>query len=149
MADIGEEIATLGELDRLSSKELKARFESLYGVPPPIRMGRDLLMRAVGHRIQENARGGPQKALQRRLKRLIEDLRQNGKVSVVRPASIKSGTRLIREWRGETHLVTALADGFAYQNKTYRSLSQIARLITGTRWSGPAFFGLKGKESRT
>jgi hypothetical protein len=61
----------------------------------------------------------------------------------LRPPKIKPGTRLVRGWRGDTHVVTVLEEGFEYRDKRYGSLSEIARLVTGTRWSGPAFFGLK------
>ncbi len=137
---VEEEIAAL---DDMSDADVKARFEALYKRPPPPRMRREMLIRAVAHRIQENAAGGPDRSLKARLDRLAVELGRNGRVSVKKPWSIKPGTKFLREWDGVTHEVTATGDGFLFKGDTYRSLSQVAREITGTRWSGPRFFGLK------
>ena len=133
-------------LDALSRADLGVRFQDLFKRTPPKSMSRPLLRRLIAYRIQEDLAGGPNRALKQRLARLAEDLRQ-GRKSTSRPLTqIKRGTRLLRNWQGETHSVTMTASGFQYRNKTYRSLSVIAREITGTRWSGPAFFGLRDRK---
>jgi hypothetical protein len=96
--------------------------------------------------LQEQAFGGLKPAYKRRLRQLAESFdRDSGRVAkaVSSSARIKPGTRLIRQWDGQTHQVTVAEDGFEYKGERYKSLSEIARLITGTRWSGPLFFGLK------
>ena len=134
---------SVATLETLSKDDLKDRWTKLYGAVPPKRIGRDLLIRGVAYRIQEQAHGGPCRALKRRLRALVKEFHQTGKVTIADRPPVKPGTRLIREWRGETHEVTVLEDGFIWRGARYRSLSRIARSITGTRWSGPAFFGLK------
>lgn len=129
-------------LAALSISELTDRFRALYGQDPPKHIRRGLLTRAVAHRLQEIAAGGPDAALAGRLAKLAEALRGGGEIDVAPRPATKAGTRLIREWQGETHTVTVTDAGFLYQGKVHRSLSGIARQITGTRWSGPAFFGL-------
>jgi hypothetical protein len=83
------------------------------------------------------------------LQRLTEEIASDPHANLRDIPCIKPGTRLIREWRGETHKVTVTAEGFAYGGKRYKSLSKIARLITGTRWSGPRFFGLETPRNTT
>jgi hypothetical protein len=93
--------------------------------------------------MQEDALGGLAPELRAHLADLAARLASNPTASLTAPRRIKLGTRLTRDWRGERHQVTVLEDGFAYHDERYRSLSVIAREITGTRWSGPAFCGLK------
>jgi len=138
----------IAELDSLSREKLCARYEELYGQSVPKGMSRSLLMRLMAYRIQEIAAGGPNIALNRRLAKLAAEFESRGAISVAPRAHTKPGTRLIREWRGETYAVTVTDEGFRYRDKSYRSLSVIAREITGTRWSGPAFFGLKSRSNR-
>lgn len=130
-------------LDELDRDGLRMRFAELYGGPPPGRIGASLLRRAIAYRIQETRQDGLKPILRRRLAKLARELKETGVVNIAGRPLVKPGTRLIREWRGESHAVTVLDDGFLYRNARYRSLSEIARAITGTRWSGPAFFGLK------
>lgn len=141
------ELATLSKLPRERLVEL---WEQRFGVSPPQGCGRPLLELAAAYAIQEKAFGGLD-ATTRRL--LDSEPEQNGLVShqVHRrrrsgPTDVrhmvKPGTRLVREWNGRTHHVEAMEDGFVWNGKTYRSLSIIAREITGVQWSGPRFFGL-------
>jgi hypothetical protein len=130
-------------LEALSIPELRARWTAAYGVPPPARWSPKLLVRGVAHRIQESALGGLSPELRAHLADLAARLAHDPNASLAAPPRIKPGTRLIRECRGERHHVTVLDDGFAYRDQRHRSLSAIARIITGTQWSGPAFFGLK------
>jgi hypothetical protein len=97
----------------------------------------------VACRMQEDALGGLAPELRAHLADLAARLASDPNAPLMAPRRIKPGTRLIRDWRGERHQVTVLDDGFAYRDERYGSLSAIARAITGTRWSGPAFFGLK------
>lgn len=128
---------------KLGLKEFKSRWLKEFGIALAGRPNADFLRRGLSHRLQEKAYGGLSTASRRALKRLGEQI-VDGTVPVALTAPrIKAGTRLIRAWRGETHEVTVLEPGFAYQGRRYASLSEIARKITGTRWSGPRFFGLK------
>jgi hypothetical protein len=106
-------------------------------------MSRLLLLRALAYRIQEQALGGLDRATRRRLDRAARDLAAGRAVARLVP-KIKPGTRLLREWQGVVHEVIVLERGVQYRGETWPSLSAVAREITGTRWSGPRFFGLKG-----
>lgn len=143
MGKVSDPEEVIAELQSQSRGELVGLFESLYGITPPKQISRDLLARAVAFRLQEKAHGGHSTRVRRQLRSLAEELRQTGAIEVKGTTSVKPGTRLVREWQGSLHEVTVTGDGFVYRDQRYRSLSQIARTITGTRWSGPAFFGLK------
>lgn len=133
----------LAELQGLDTPSLRSLWEEAYGRPPPKSLRRDLLVRALAYHVQEQAYGGLRKAARKQLARLAE----NGSGKTVppkpAPARLKPGTRLLREWGGVVHQVTVLEDGFEHRGTRYTSLSQIAREITGARWSGPRFFGLR------
>jgi hypothetical protein len=128
-------LASLPSLDR---DALKEHWCKLYGREPPANVSRALLIRAVAYRMQENALGGLKPQTRRLLTRPLEE----GPIAPV-PARLAPGTRLVRAWQGETHQVIVLDDGVLFGSKRYRSLSEVARIITGSRWSGPRFFGLK------
>lgn len=121
---------------------LKERWQALYGSPPPSRLGRALMIRAIAYRMQEQALGGLGPALRRRMARAAEEIGV-GRAPSPAPTAIKPGTRLLREWQGVVHEVIVLENGVQYRGETWNSLSVVAREITGTRWSGPLFFGLK------
>ena len=133
----------LASLSRLKNGELRALWQEVFGQPLPAQVRRGLLLRALAYRIQERVQGALSRATRSHLRRLAEAARNGATPSLLDTPRIKLGTRLIRQWQGETHEVTVIDTGFAYRGKRYLSLSEIARLITGTRWSGPAFFGLK------
>jgi len=97
----------------------------------------------LAYRIQEQAYGGLKPSTAKRLRASAERLEVNPSAVLVDLPGIRPGTRLLREWRGKMHTITAADNGFEYRGKRFASLSQIARVITGTRWSGPLFFGLK------
>jgi hypothetical protein len=131
-------------LDQLSSEELKARFLQLRGVPLPRFMRRGLMLQAVAHAVREHASGGLDPLTRRRLDELMRTIVPTGERAPVKPnRKIKAGTRLVREWQGRVHEVTVVVDGFVWSGQRHRSLSEIARAITGTRWNGWTFFGLK------
>ena len=136
---ISAEIAALASLDL---KDLKLQWRALYDTEPPSRISRELLTRAIAYRLQEREFGGLAPATHRLLERVAADLSSHrARISKTRKAA--PGTLLIREWRGKAHQVTVHDDGVVYRGKRYGSLSEVARLITGTRWSGPLFFGLR------
>jgi hypothetical protein len=133
----------------MSAPELRALWRETFGRPHPGYVHKDFLVRALGYDIQEKAYGGLSPATRRRLLKLARDIESGAKIAFFEAPKIKPGTRLVRGWRGDTHVVTVLEDGFDYRDKCYGSLSEIARLVTGTRWSGPAFFGLKAGSGRS
>jgi len=127
-------------LPTLSPDELRKEWRRLYRSQPP-RVSRDLLIRAVAYRIQELRHGGLSKATSRKLSALVQARRSDPEISP-EGTRIRAGAQLVREWNGCTHTVTVGKEGFIYVGRSYRSLSAIAREITGARWSGPRFFGL-------
>ena len=133
----------LKSLPNLSKTGLCDVWQELLGEPAPAYIRKELLLRILAYRIQEQAFGGLNPATERRLRQLARMFEKdpNATLPNVRPA--KPGTRLIRQWQGRTYKVTVREEDFEYEGKRYRSLSEIARLITGTRWSGPLFFGLR------
>jgi hypothetical protein len=126
----------LNGLSRLSRHSLSARWAALYGRAPPPRTSRALMIRAVAYKMQELVHGGLSAASRRAL--------AGGGIAPAAP-EVRPGTVLLREWRGVTHQVTIIEEGVVYRGKLHRSLSAVARIITGSRWSGPSFFGLKAK----
>jgi hypothetical protein len=139
----------LSRLPTLDIGELRQQWRGLYKTQAPPNLSRELLVRAVGYRIQEVARGGLRPEPRRQLMRIAQHFKQTGQATIrIRP-ELKPGTRLIREWQGRTYDVLVLDGGFCWQGIRYRSLSAIARTITGTAWSGPLFFGLKPNRTAT
>jgi Protein of unknown function (DUF2924) len=141
------EIARLRDLD---IGELRARWQTVFGRRAPPHLPRHLLFRVLAYRLQADRLGD----LDAESKRLLDgpgspetagqravDLRR-------RTADLRPGTVLGREWNGRMQRVAVLADGFAWNGKTYRSLSKVAFAITGTRWNGPKFFGLRDRPAK-
>src|SRR6202011_861717 len=124
---------------------LRVRYRELFRTDPPKAFGPDLLRRSIAHRIQEKAYGGLSRSTQRLLDQMMKAYAAKPNGKIVLPRRIKPGSVLVREWKGKSHRVMVLVDGFAYDGETYTSLSEIAVLITGTRWNGPRFFGLRAK----
>jgi hypothetical protein len=135
----------LASLRSLPIKQLKQQWRTLYSSEPPLRVSRELLIRAVAYRIQEQALGGLRPSTRRLLERLASDARSGRPLKLSPCAPASAGTVLMRDWQGITHEVKVLDRGVLYKRKRYRSLSEVARLITGSRWSGPLFFGLRNK----
>lgn len=133
----------LKTLQRASPKDLHEHWTRVFGSDPPRWKHSDSLVRAIAYRLQEKALGGLKAATARRLTRLANSLAEAPDVLNRVTPRVKPGTRFVREWRGDTHCVTAIDQGFTYLGKKYQSLSEVARAITGTRWSGPRFFGLR------
>ena len=138
LSDVETEIA--GLFDR-STQELRLAWRKLHRTEPPFGISRDLLIRALVHQVQEQSYGGTGRALRRRLQTLTGERERRG-ASFDPAVVLKTGTTLVRQWRGHTHAVLVRDNGFEYEGERYRSLSVIAKRITGAHWSGPRFFGL-------
>lgn len=132
----------------MNRPELLDLWTQLFKQKAPGQVRSELLIRIIAYRIQELAYGGLSAATRRRLKELAQKFEANPNAEIPGIQRIKPGTRLIRKWRDQVHQVTVVEKGYTYHGKRYRSLSQIARLITGTRWSGPLFFGLRTGRTR-
>ena len=125
----------IAELQEASRKSLADRWRSLYRSDPPQGVRRPFLIGAIAHELQIRQEGRSRSSVQRRLERAA-------KAPIKISRKLKPGARLIREWNGSIHSVDVIEDGYLWNGARYRSLSAIARAITGTRWSGPRFFGL-------
>jgi hypothetical protein len=139
------------ELDRLPNMlimDLRKRYRELHRTEVPRAFGPDLLRRSIAQRIQEKAYGGFSGPTRRLLDQLVKAAiaKPNGRLEL--PRRIKPGSELVRTWKGKSHRVQVMADGFAYDGKTFASLSEIASAITGTNWNGPRFFGLRAVGTR-
>jgi hypothetical protein len=129
-------------LEALTTADLRIEWRRLYRTTPPTRLSRDLLLRGVAYRVQEQAHGGLSLGIERRLRSLSEGADHRGGSAAALAITLKPGTKLVREWHGHAHTVSVLDDGFEYQEERYPSLTRIARRITGVHWSGPLFFGI-------
>jgi hypothetical protein len=137
--------AKLQALEQMDRAALSAEWRRRYRAHPPKRVARDLLMLGIAWKIQEQAYGGLGAAAKRRLADLVTTMDRDGDVTRNRVARLKPGAKLLREWGGKTHTVAVVEDGFEWKGTHWRSLSAIAREITGVHWSGPRFFGLNKK----
>jgi len=135
------ELARLHGLDRQELVELWRKF---YKTEPPFKISGQLMVRAIAYKMQEQVMGGLKLSTHKFLASVIDNIASDKSLPKP-PASLKPGTKLIREWHGVTYEVAILEGEILFQGKQYRSLSEVARIITGVRWSGPLFFGLKGK----
>ena len=144
-------LARLAALKTMPTPDLKQQWRDLFETEPPP-YNRRFLESRLAYRIQELAYGGLKPETVERLEAIGEELFGNGgkpkkvRVDAHRPIA---GTRLIREWQGVDHVITVRADDFEYQGRPYRSLSAVARAITGTRWNGWTFFGLRNQRARS
>jgi hypothetical protein len=134
--------AQIASLSKLDTDELRGRWKALSGKPPSREIGRSFLTRAIAYRLQERAYGGVKPTTCRLLARVVEET-ASGTAHRPQARMAQAGTLLIREWHGTALRVTMLDDGVSFNGKRYRSLSEVARAITGSRWSGPRFFGLR------
>jgi hypothetical protein len=130
--------AEVDQVRSLGIDALRARWRMLFGAVPPKGLTKDIIGRMVAYRIQEQAFGG----LDRETVKLLDRLARGEKPNELN-RRLKAGTVLVREYNGERHTVTVMPNGFLWQDTTYSSLSIIAQAITGTKWNGPRFFGLR------
>ena len=135
----------IGKLRASSRQQLLDLWQKLYPKAAPNGMRRERMVPFLAYRIQENAYGSLKPSTRSQLRRISRSLERSKSSTdfILRP-KVKVGTRIVRQWRGEIHEVVVTQSGYEYRRAAYRSLSIIARKITGTRWSGPAFFGLNG-----
>ena len=154
--EVEREIAAL---ESLQTPALQQRWRELFRIDPPPRIRAGFLRRAIAYRLQELVHGGLKPSTKRQLRMHAEQARARrmGNGTDARPetrlpmprqrVTLSVGTRLMREWNGVMQVVEVGADDFVWRGTTYRTLSAVACAITGTKWSGPKFFGL-GKDSR-
>ena len=138
----------LTDLGHLSRSRLRDLWEKELGERPPESFGRELLALGIAYDRQERRYGGMRKASAREVDRLFRQILADPAGEGRAPTMGRPGTVLVREWQGTTHHVTVVADGFIWNGGTHSSLSAIARAITGTKWSGPRFFGLRENDDR-
>lgn len=138
-AELEQELATLATM---SPAQLRYKWQRVYREPPPP-FAPDLLARGIAYRLQEKLYGKLPATTRREIERLQRQYEKTGEVLTDACATTKPGTVLIREWKQERHHVLILEDAYLYRDRRYSSLSQIANEITGVRWSGPRFFGLR------
>jgi Protein of unknown function (DUF2924) len=133
----------LDRLPMMPIAQLRLKYREVFRTDPPKAFGPDLLRRSIAHRIQEEAYGGLPPSTRRLLDQLMKAAmaKPNGRLEL--PRRIKPGSELVRTWKRKTYRVMVMADGFAHDGKRFGSLSEIASEITGTRWNGPRFFGLR------
>ncbi len=134
----------IAQLPTLNKAQLLPIWAQNFSGPPPGTLRKELMVPILAYRMQEREYGGLSHASRRRLKEIAISTRLKPKGRTT-AGDIQQGTRLLRSWKGETHEVRVLSDHFEYRGQRFGSLSEVARTITGTRWSGPAFFGTKGK----
>jgi len=137
---------TISELERAPRPVLAERWRSLYRCDPPKAVGQRFLIGAIAYALQMRQAGRSASSIHRRLERHVRTHAAPGMARSSASRQLRPGTRLIREWNGSTHTVDVAEDGYLWNGTRYRSLSAIARAITGTRWSGPRFFGT-GREN--
>ena len=137
--------AEFEEIRSLGFDALRARWFIMFKKPPPPALTKDLVARMICHRIQTEAFGG----IDRVTVKLLDKLARGGQGGAELKRHLKSGTVLVREYRGERHTVTVVPGGFVWRDVTYASLSTIAREITNTNWNGPRFFGLRAASKQT
>jgi hypothetical protein len=137
--------AWLAALRTMSTAQLRQGWERVHRAPAPPNFVADLLARSIAYTLQERAYGGLTPATRREL--TSKSKKGQGAERGASAPRLSPGSRLAREWGGRTHHVIVTGDGFLYQDRSYRSLSQIAQLITGAKWSGPRFFGLNGRSA--
>jgi hypothetical protein len=143
---LNSEIADLGDLDLY---ELRERWAKFYHRPAPRFFRRDLLIRGIAYEMQAKVFGGLSPKTRRQLQKIAAAAESSaGFTTADLPRRLRPGTRLVRAWKGVTHTVNVLEDGFEWQGKRYGSLSAIAKAISGTNWNGNTFFGLKQRKQK-
>ena len=148
-ADLDSLNAQLAALSDMDAPALRAEWRRLYRSHPPKMLRRDLLELGVAWKLQERVLGGLSAATKRQLDELARTMATKSDLTKARKVTLKPGARLVRAWGGETHEILVVEDGFQWRGTTWRSLSAIAREMTGTHWSGPRFFGLSGTTTKS
>ena len=138
----------LGKLGRMPKRELLELWRERFGEEPPHKHSPSLLRREIAWKIQERIDGGLSVRTKRRLRELTKAFQKDSNHLPHAAPRLKPGTLLTRDWQGVTHSVQVLDAGFMHEGKTHSTLSSVERTITGTRWSGPVFFGLRKRSMR-
>lgn len=138
---LDEQVAAL---QMMSAAQLRAEWRRVMKCEPPKAFSMDLVARAIAYEAQARQLGRLSRSAERELCKLVVRVEQGHDIAASSEVRVKAGSRLVRDWGGRTHHVLVMEQGYLYGDREYRSLSQIATLITGARWSGPRFFGLKG-----
>ena len=133
-------------ITQLTLADLRQKWAELWGIPAHLRIGRVLLEKSLLFRQRELSGLGLSEDQQARLEQMVRAYRRNPRSFDENAVGIKPGTKLVRIWQGKRHSATVQTVGFEYDGKKFASLSEIAYAITGTRWNGWVFFGLKKKE---
>ena len=136
----------LAELPGMSPAQLRAKWRDCWRKPAPD-IGPDLLRRGIAWKLQSRVYGELPRHIERELERAAQRLRRGDELISTSPSSLKTGTRLVREWQGRVHHVLVLDEGYEYDARCFSSLTQVATAITGTHWAGPTFFGLRKHKS--
>ena len=131
--------AEIEQIRSLPVDQLRVLWRQTFKSPPPSAFAKDMLGRMICYHVQEKALG----SLSRASQRILNDIGRGKSAVETAQRRLKPGTVLVREYQGERHSVVVASDGFVWREETYASLSIIARLITGTNWNGPKFFGLR------
>jgi len=144
--DVTEVERQIAGLADRSTQDLRVAWRQLHRTGPPLGLSRDLLIRALANQLQEQSYGGVSRVLRRRLQSLAA-ASDKATMAVDPGLVLKTGTTLVRQWRGHTHTVLVHNNGFEHEGERYRSLTAIAERITEAHWSGPRFFGLTTRAS--
>lgn len=136
------------EVEALDVTELKRRWSQAWGLKVPSKISQKMMRRSLIHKLKEQAGFGLSPEDQIKLKELVEEYKKNKSRLMKKAPGIKPGTRLVRTWQGKKHIVVVTEQGFEYEGQEYGSLSKIANLITGTKWNGLVFFGIKKKAGK-
>jgi hypothetical protein len=132
-------LPTVAEIEAMDRTSLIAAWDHLFGTPLPKNLSRSFLRRFIAFEVQSRHRGGLPRSFLADLQKRTPGAQANTS------PKLKPGGRLLREWNGMTHTVEIVEMGYRWNHEVYQSLSAVARAITGARWSGPRFFGLKEK----
>ncbi|MFZ5742911.1 MAG: DUF2924 domain-containing protein [Pseudomonadota bacterium] len=137
---------TLGRLAELPPEDLRQEWARRYGAPAP-NLSPELLRLGVGYKLQEQKSGGMSRGTRTLLRQVAAGMGEGAEKKPM-PRKLTPGTRLVRDWHGQGHTVTVLEDGFEYDGKHWKSLTAIAKAITGNQWNGPLFFGLAERKKK-
>lgn len=149
-AQPAQQAITLESLPTMTKEELRAAWTRITGKPPLNTQSHEFLLMAVAWELQAKQFGGLKPAVRRKLESLAVALEGGAAIPRHdRRPRYRPGTVVTKQWHGTNHTITVLEDSYAYQSTVYKSLSEIARVITGTRWNGPRFFGLRSAKDRT
>lgn len=130
-------------LKQLSLTELRQKWAKVWGREPHFKIGRTMLEKSLEYKIREQISGGPDPDLQQRLKKLVAAYKRNPRYFDDNIHGLKLGTRIVKTWKEKRYTVLVTKDGFEYGDRVYSSLSEVAATITGSRWNGWVFFGIK------